>query len=140
MVAHQERNDRRLQHSLVYTVEQVREHMSITAQHPKFSDHQGWNAASRIVSTCIGMAGDAPLSWYNDPDFSFPFGEELWQKRAQLAVDVIEQLYQVPLKPEDKRFILTEMRTPRQVVGEFPERFNPDHYPTLTSDLPPQQA
>lgn len=98
-------------------------------------DHNGWHAYRHIIDS-VNLTSD--LNWYARPDEDAS-GYLLTAARKQEIVRIIEVDYGIALTMRDKDFILN-MRSPRQLCTDFPNRFNPMQYPKLTSDLPTTPA
>ncbi|MFZ5424293.1 MAG: hypothetical protein ACOZAO_00680 [Patescibacteria group bacterium] len=98
------------------------------------TDHNGWHAYRHIISE-VNLIWY--LDWYARPDENTT-NYLITPKRRKQIVRIIEKKYKVKLKPEDKAWILEKMNSPRHLCTDFPNRFNPRHYPSLTSDLPPE--
>jgi hypothetical protein len=99
-------------------------------------DHNGWHAY-RFIASKVGLTSD--LNRYARPREDSPHYLLTPKRRAEI-VRIIEEEYGVTLTAEDKDWILNKMKSPHQLCVDFPNRFNPRHYPALTSDRPAEKT
>ncbi|OGY40361.1 MAG: hypothetical protein A2570_03745 [Candidatus Brennerbacteria bacterium RIFOXYD1_FULL_41_16] len=97
-------------------------------------EHNGWHAY-RLIAARAGLTTD--INWYahgeNTPNYVIYLGGH-----REEIVRIIEEEYGVTLTEDDRKFIL-DMKTPHELCVDFPNRFNPNHYPDLKSDRPPEK-